>query len=68
VTPTWTTAPPTVPGFYWWRSTGVLGVVEVENLGSYLAVDDPDLGFQPVTDMGGQWAGPLTPAAEEAAP
>jgi hypothetical protein len=63
VTPPRTTAPPTVPGWYWRRDQyGILDVVEVEGDGSYLAVDDPDLGFQPVSCMGGEWSGPLAAA------
>lgn len=53
----YTSEPPKVPGFYWFRSRPHYCIYEVLDIvGRGLEV----MG-RPVTAMGGEWCGPLTP-------
>lgn len=57
----WTSDPPTVPGWYWWREELDLGVkvVWVSSFGIVFQMHEPS---KAVMDIGGQWLGPVEPA------
>lgn len=62
--PAWTTAAPSVPGWYWWRAAHaearVVEVVEFPWRGTnaLMAAESP-IGPCWVSSMGGEWCGPL---------
>lgn len=59
---TWTTAKPTVPGWYWWRvNPGDEEIVEVGEVEVYLSSGDR----LKLDTAGGEWAGPLDPPGQE---
>lgn len=59
----WTTEPPTVPGWYWWRWHKGAENMPLE-VREGLIVEYPRRILRAVADIGGQWAGPI-PGPEE---
>ena len=63
---TFTTTPPTKPGAYWWR----FSTLDVALLCQIVLLEDNRLysrshnGTALVSEMGGEWCGPLVPAEE----
>jgi hypothetical protein len=61
---TWTKAQPTEAGWYWYRGEAHEAdpfIVLVDELGQF---QWPDGGFQEVTFVKGEWAGPIEPPEE----
>ncbi|MCP9449630.1 MAG: hypothetical protein NNA31_11155 [Nitrospira sp.] len=60
----WTTAKPTVPGWYWYRGDAHEAdafIVEVDSVGQF---QWPDGGYQEVSLAKGEWAGPIEEPVE----
>ena len=64
-TPTWTTEPPKVPGWYWWRWAKYQGWMCLA-VRDGLIVEHPRKVLRHAQDIGGQWAGPIAPPGEVA--
>ena len=62
---TWTTEPPKVPGWYWWRWAKYQGWMCLA-VRDGLIVEHPRKVLRHAQDIGGQWAGPIAPPGEDA--
>lgn len=60
----WTTEPPTVPGWYWWRWHKGAEAIPLE-VREGLIVEYPRRTLRAVADIGGQWAGPIPMPKDE---
>lgn len=57
---TWTSEPPTVPGWYWWREESIDDtIVEIYECAGCLTVDGQAMEGIPLKGLTGEWAGPL---------